>query len=61
MFLNFVCLIIMSWADNWAKVTTQWKHRRGTAQLAQKRIGAQAGAPMQQLAQPDPAWAERFE
>ena len=54
-------MTIHSWADNWAKVTTQWKHRRGAAQLAQKRIGAEAGAPVQQLAQADPAWAERFE
>ena len=51
----------LSISDNWAKVSTQWKHRRGSAQLAQKRIAGEAN--LQQLAQkalPDPAWAQAF-
>ena len=43
-------------ADNWAKVSTQWKHRRGATQLAQKRVATQ-----QLAAKPDPVWAKRFE
>eukprot|EP00292_Cryptomonas_paramecium_P009335 CAMPEP_0113677756 /NCGR_PEP_ID=MMETSP0038_2-20120614/9480_1 /TAXON_ID=2898 /ORGANISM="Cryptomonas paramecium" /LENGTH=247 /DNA_ID=CAMNT_0000595141 /DNA_START=9 /DNA_END=752 /DNA_ORIENTATION=+ /assembly_acc=CAM_ASM_000170 len=39
--------------DNWAKVSTQWKHKKGAAQLAQANI--------QQLAQSaDPNWVQRF-
>jgi hypothetical protein len=39
--------------DNWAKVSTQWKHKKGTQQLKQAGAATKAGVQKPQLKQAD--------